>query len=109
MQSANGSLSRAELHVCLDRQKVDSAFFEFLHAPRPHEAATFVVMRARIDYPGTRHTGLHKMHRRYPPLHGAFGLGQSALAGTVCAGDLVRPLPLLITAIKPGAFIWLID
>jgi hypothetical protein len=66
MQSANRPSARAELHVGLDWQKVDSLFFEFPQAPRPHKAATFIVMRAEIDDPGARHSGLCKMHRRYP-------------------------------------------
>jgi hypothetical protein len=69
MQSANRPLAWAELHVGLDWQKVDSLFFEFPPAPRTHKTATFIVMRARIDDPGARHSGLRKLHRRYDPTH----------------------------------------
>jgi hypothetical protein len=85
MQSANRPLARAELHVRLDWQKVDSLFFEFPHAPRSHKAATFIVMRAGIDHPGARHSGLCTMHHRYPTLHGAFRLGRTAVGGMVWA------------------------
>ena len=67
MQSADRSLAGAELHVGLNRRKADAMVFEFPHAPRAHETATFIVMRARIDDPGAPHSGLCKKHRRYDP------------------------------------------
>ena len=76
MQSANCPLAPAELHVGLDWQKVDFLFFEFPHAPRPHKAATFIVTRAEINDPGTRHSALCKMHRRYPPCTARFVWGE---------------------------------
>ena len=57
MQSANRPLAWAELHVGLDWQKVDALFFEFPHAPRPHKAATFIVIWAWIDDPSARRLG----------------------------------------------------
>ena len=69
MQSANRPLARAELHVGLDWQKVDSLFFEFPHAPRPQKAATIIVMWVDIDDQGACHPGVFKMHRLHhkPP------------------------------------------
>src|SRR5260370_22005871 len=68
MQSANRALARAELHVGLDWQKVDSLFFEFPHAPCPQKAATIIVMRADINDPGACHPGVLKMHRLHDTL-----------------------------------------
>ncbi len=76
--------ARVELHVGLEWQKVNPVFVEFPHAPRPHKAATFVVMRADIDDPCARHSGLCEMHRRYP------SISRNATRSAICPCDKQR-------------------
>jgi hypothetical protein len=43
---------------------MDSAFLELPRAPRAHEAAAVIEMRARINDPCARYPRLCEMHRR---------------------------------------------
>jgi len=114
MQSANRTLARAELHVGLDWQKVDSLFFEFPYAPRPQKAATIIVMRADVDDPSACHPGVFKMHRLhdmspYPSIPSlTFALSFPHVTDTVpdskLMGVLLSALPLHFDSFSVYAF-----
>src|SRR4029450_9230868 len=61
-QAANGAPSNSEAHVCLDRQEVEAMLCELPGTPSPHEPATIIFMRIRIDHPGTDRLGLRGTH-----------------------------------------------